>query len=328
MSVCIRLACAFVLCALNAASVHAAAADSAAGFPSRPIRIIIGFTPGGQPDITARLLGPKLFESMGQQIVVDNRPGAGGVLGANIVANATPDGHTLLSVSAAHVTAPTVHANMPYDTLKAFAGVSMTASACYLLVVPVAFEARTLKDLIALAKAKPGQLNFASGSTGSGTHFAAEMLKHAAGIDAVHVPFKGVPEALTDTVAGRTQFFMAPLASSITLVRDGKLRALGVSAERRVANAAEIPTIAESGLPGFRWDSWAGILAPAQTPRAVINKLNEHIGRALRAPDVQQRLTALGAEPAPSTPAEFDKLVAEQYVIAARLAKLAGIKPE
>lgn len=302
--------------------------DEAAGFPSRPIRIVIGFTPGGQPDISARLVGPKLFEVFGQQVVVDNRPGAGGVLGARIVAGSNPDGHTLLSISSAHVVAPAVHARLGYDPLKDFAGITQSTSAAYLLVVPPAFEAKTLKDLIAIAKAKPGQINFSSGSTGSGTHFAAEMLKIAAGIDAVHIPYKGIPEALTDTVSGRVQFFMSPLASAINLVRDGKLRALGVSSAKRVGAYADVPTIAEAGLPGFEWDSWGGILAPAKTPRGVINKLNREVGRALQLPDVRQRLTSLGAEPMPGTPAQFDKLIAEQLVITANLARKAGIKPE
>ena len=316
------------IAATAATSAYAQKAGSDANFPSRPIRIVIGFTPGGQPDISARLIGPKLFEAWGQQVVVDNRPGAGGVVGARIVAGSNPDGHTLLSISSAHVVAPTVHARLGYDPLKDFAGVTQSTSAAYLLVVPPSLDVKTLKDLIALAKAKPGQINFSSGSTGSGTHFAAEMLKLAAGIDVTHIPYKGVPEALTDTVSGRVQFFMSPLASAINLVRDGKLRALGVSSAKRVRAYAEVPTIAEAGLPGFEWDSWGGILAPAKTPRAVINKLNREIVRALNMPDVQQRLTSLGAEPMPGTPQAFDKLLAEQLVLTANLARKAGIKAE
>jgi tripartite-type tricarboxylate transporter receptor subunit TctC len=307
---------------------HAQKPDEAAGFPSRPIRIVIGFTPGGQPDISARLIGPKLSEVLGQPVVVDNRPGAGGVLGARIVAGSNPDGHTLLSISSAHVVAPTVHARLGYDPLKDFAGISQTTSAAYLLVVPPSLEAKTLKELIALAKAKPGQINFSSGSTGSGTHFAAEMLKLAAGIDVVHIPYKGVPEALTDTVSARVQFFMSPLASAINLVRDGKLRALGVSSAKRVRAYADVPTIAEAGLAGFEWDSWGGMLAPAKTPRDIINKLNREVTRALTLPDVQQRLISLGAEPMPGTPAQFDKLVAAQLAVTLNLAHKAGIKAE
>ena len=305
------------------------AAERTADFPNRPIRIVVGFTPGGQPDITARLIGPKITEALGQQVIVDNRPGAGGVFGARIVAQSNPDGHTLLSISAAHVVSPTVHAKLGYDPAKDFAAITQTLSAAYLLVVTPALEARSVKEFIALARAKPGQINFASGSTGSGTHFAAEMFKYRAGIDVVHIPFKGVPEALADTMAGRTHFFMAPLASSIGLVREGRLRALGIASEKRLRAHPDIPTIAEAGgLAGFQWDSWAGILAPAKTPRAIVEKLNQEITRALRAPDVQQKLLATGAEPTPSTPAEFDALIAEHLAIAAKLARAAGIKPE
>ena len=309
-------------------SARALQPDDSAGFPSRPIRIVIGFTPGGQPDITARLIGPKLSEVFGQQVVVDNRPGAGGVLGARIVAGSNPDGHTLLSISSAHVVAPTVHARLGYDPLQDFAGVIQTTSAAYLLVVPPSLEAKTLRDFIALAKARPGQINFSSGSTGSGTHFAAEMFKNAAGIDAVHIPYKGVPEALTDTVSGRVQFFMSPPASAITLVRDGKLRALGVSSAKRVRAYADVPTIADAGLTGFEWDSWGGLLAPAKTPHAIVTKLNREVSRALTLPEVQQRLISLGAEPMPGTPEQFDKLLAAQLAITVRLARKAGIKVE
>ena len=321
----LTLAIAIAILIVIATPAVAATPDS---FPARPIRIVIGFTPGGMPDITARLIGAKLAESWKQQVVVDNRPGAGGVAGARIVAESNPDGYTLLSVSAAHVVSPTVHARMPYDTARDFAGITTTASACYLLVVPPTLGIKSVKDLIALAKAKPGQVNFSSGSTGSGTHFAAEIFKSAAGIDVVHVPYKGVPEALTDTIANRVQFFMAPLASAINMVKEGRLIALGVSAEKRVRTQPDIPTIAESGLAGFRWDSWAGLLAPAKTPRAIIDKLNAEITRILRAPEVEQRLNSLGAEPNPGTPAQFDRMIAEQLVIVADIARKSGMQPQ
>ena len=310
------------------AGLFAQVADPAAGFPSRPIRVVVPFTPGGQPDIVVRLIGPKVTESLQQQIVVDNRPGAGGMIGARIVVASNPDGYTLLSVSAAHVVTPAVRANLGYDTVKDFAGITMTANAAYFLVVPTSLEVRTVKDLIALARARPGQLNFTSAGTGSGTHFGAEMFKHSAGIDVVHVPHRGIPEALTDTIAGRTHFFMAPFGSTVGLIRDGKLRALAVSTPQRTRTHPDIPTIAESGLPGFRYDSWAALFAPAKTPRAVVNKLNREVARVLKLPDIEQRLLAIGIEPAPTTPAQLDKFVAEQVVAAADLARKAGIKPE
>ncbi len=303
-------------------------ADPAANFPTRPIRIVVGFTPGGQPDIYARFIQPKLSEVLHQQVVVDNRPGAGGIIGAQIVVDATPDGHTLLSVSSAHVTSPAVRAKMPYDTIKDLAGISLTANATYVLAVTPSLGVKNVQELIALAKAKPGQINFSSAGSGSGTHFAGEMFKQSAGIDVVHVPFKGIPESLTDTIAGRVQFTMAPIASSVSLIKEGRLRALGVSAKKRSSLYPEVPTIAEQGLTGFEWDSWGGILAPAKTPRTVINKLNREIVRALNQPDIVERLRQLGAEPNPSTPEEMDRYVAQQLKLAIQLAKKAGIEPQ
>ncbi|MBI4194440.1 MAG: tripartite tricarboxylate transporter substrate binding protein [Betaproteobacteria bacterium] len=310
------------------AAWSARGADEAADFPRRPIRIVIGFTPGGQPDITARTIAAKLTESLGQPVVVDNRPGAGGTIGTKIVADANPDGYTLLSVSSSLAISPSVYAKLPYDTRRDLAGVTRTATAAYVLVAPLALNVRTAKDLVALARARPGQLNFGSAGVGSGTHFAGEVLKSTARIDVVHVPYKGIPEALTDTMTGRVQFFMTPPATLGTLVKDGKIRALGVSSKQRIRAYPDLPTIAESGVPGFHWETWAGILAPAKTPRAIVNKLNAEITRALALPDVRQRFIGLGAEPAPTTPAEFDKLIAGELLRVAELARNAGIKPQ
>ena len=322
-------ALAFGACAGSTSAAHAAErADPAAAFPTRPIRIVVGFTPGGQPDITGRVIAAKMSESFGQQVVVDNRPGAGGTIGSKIVADATPDGHTLLSVSASHAISPSVYSKLPYDTRRDFAGVSTTATASYMLVVPPSLPVKSVQDLLAMARAKPGQLNFGSAGSGSGTHFAGELLKNTAQLDVVHVPYKGIPEALTDTMTGRVQFFMTPPATLGTLVKDGKVRALGVTGKQRVRSYPDVPTIAESGVPGFQWETWAGILAPAKTPRPVIDKLNREIVRILALPDVQQRLLAMGAEPAPSTPAEFDRLVASELQRVADLARKAGIKAQ
>jgi tripartite-type tricarboxylate transporter receptor subunit TctC len=298
-----------------------------AGFPIRPIRIVVPFTPGGQPDIFSRMVGQKMTEALGQQIVVDNRPGAGGMIGSRIVAESSPDGYTLLSISAAHTILPSVR-KLPFDTRRDFAGISMAYNAAYLLVVPPALAVKTVKDLVALAKAKPGQLNMASAGSGSGTHFAGEMFKQAAGVDVVHVPFKGIPEATTDIMANRVQLFMAPLASSVPLIRDGRIRALGVSSPKRISVLPDVPTLAESGLPGFRWDSWGAIFVPSKTPRALVNRLNRAVTDALRLPDVQKQMRALGAEPAPTTPGELDKFVVNELAVVAKLAKAAGITPQ
>jgi len=309
------------------ACLHAQGAGATAGFPTRPIRIVVPFTPGGQPDIFSRMIGQKAGESMGQSVIVDNRPGAGGMLGSRIVAEAEPDGYTLLSISAAHAIGPSVR-KLPYDTRKDFAGITMAYNAAYLLVVPPQLGVKTVQELIALAKSRPGQLNLASAGAGSGTHFAGLMFQHAANIDIVHVPFRGIPEATTDIIANRVQVFMAPLASSVPLVREGRLRALGVSSPARVSVFADVPTIAEAGLPGFRFDSWGAIFAPAKTPRAIINKLNREFTKALALTDVENKMRDLGADPAPTTPAELDKFIVRELATIAKLAQLAGIKPQ
>jgi tripartite-type tricarboxylate transporter receptor subunit TctC len=306
----------------------ALAADAAAPYPSRPVRIVVPFTPGGQPDIVARLILPKLVETLGQQVIVDNRPGAGGSIGGRIVAGANPDGYTLMSVSAAHAIGPSVRANLGYDPVRDFAGITLMTNAAYYLVVPPSLNVKSVNELIALAKAKPGSLNFTSAGAGSASHFGGEMFKHAAGIDVVHIPHKGIPEALTDVMAGRAHLFMAPFGSTVGLLQAGKLRALAVSTAQRTRMNPELPTIAEAALPGFRLSSWAALYAPAKTPRAIIDRLNQETARALKSPDVEQRLVAVGMEPAPGTPAELDKFTREQVVVSRELAQKAGIKPE
>jgi tripartite-type tricarboxylate transporter receptor subunit TctC len=320
-----RLAFIFLTCLC---CTGAQAADSMTGFSSRPIRIVVGFTPGGQPEIIMRAIAVRLTESFGQQIIFDNRPGAGGTIGAKIVAEATSDGHTLLSTSASYSITPSMYAKLPYDPIKDLAGITTTATAPYVLVVPAALGVKSVRELLALAKAKPGALNFGSAGTGSATHFAAEIFKSAAQIDVVHVPYKGVPEALTDTVAGRVQFFMTPASTLGSFVKDGRLRALASSGTRRSSSYPDAPTIAESGVPGYVWETWAGILAPAKTPRPIIDNLNRALTAALGLPDVQQRIAALGADPAPKTPAEFDKLIASEIARVGELARKAGIKPQ
>lgn len=303
-------------------------ADDAADFPSKPIRMVVPYQTGGLPDLMARLIGPKLFEVWKQPVVVENRSGAGGIIGAEIVAKAIADGYTLLLVSGnAHTATPAVQPKLPYDTLRDFAGITVTATSAYALVVPSSLSARSVQELIALAKAKSGQLNFASGGIGSGTHFAAELFNELTGIRAVHVAYRGVPEALTDIVAGRAQFFMSPLASAVPLVRDGKLRMLAVS--KHMAGFDErIPTFAESGVRSYDWDGWTGLLAPAKTPRAIINKLNREVSRVLNLRDVKERMTALGVDTVPTTPAQLDKLIADQVALTTNIARKIGIKAE
>lgn len=314
-------------CALVTAAIRAhGAADEAEGFPHRPLRVVVGFTAGGVVDIASRVIAQKVAESWKQQVVVDNRPSAGGILGAQIVAKANPDGYTLLAVTASHAVAAAIYSTLPYDTLKDFAGITTTLNSPAVLVVGPTLGVKSLKDLIALAKAKPGQVNFASAGIGSATHFSAELFKSMAAIDVTHVPYKGTPEALTDTLTGRVQYFLSPLAVALPTIKDGKLLALGVSTAKRASALPEVPTIAEAGVPGYNWGTWFGMLAPAKTPRSVVDKLNREITRILILPDVRERWASIGAEPIPSTPAQFDKLIAEQVANLTKLARAANIK--
>jgi tripartite-type tricarboxylate transporter receptor subunit TctC len=301
---------------------------SAQAYPARPIRVMVGFTPGGLPDITARLIGQRLSESWKQPVTVENRPGAGGNIAAQAVAAAPADGHTLLSISSAHTSAPAIYPKLPFDVAKDFAGITMTATGPCLLIVAPDLPVKTVGDLVALARAKPGVLNYSSAGIGSGTHFAVETLKAQAGIDVVHVPFKGIPEALAEAVAGRVQFFMAPFATAIGLVKDGRARAIAVTSIRRIAETPNIPTVAESGVPGYKYAIWSGLLAPAKTPRPLIEQINAEVVRILRLPETAQRLSSLGTEAAPGTPEEFDKLIAEEVAGFTRLARAANIKVE
>ena len=248
--------------------------DTAADYPNKPIRIFVGFTPGGGPDITARYIAQKLGESWKQQVIVDNRPGAGGTLAAGMVARFGQDGYSLLSVSSAHAVAAAIYAKLPYDTFKDLAGITQSATSKYVLVVSPSLGIRSVRELLAAARARPGQLNFSSAGVGSGTHFAGEILKAMAAIDVVHIPFKGIPEALTETITGRVQFFMAPIANAVNQVKEGKLVGLGVSSPERDALLPEVPTVAEAGVPGYRTELWFGLLASSAVPRPIVDKLN------------------------------------------------------
>ena len=313
---------------IAACLVTTIAAAQTGTYPAKPIRIVVGFTPGGGPDITARFIAQKLAESWPQNVVVDNRPGAGGTIAAQLVAHATPDGYTLLSVSSAHAVAPAIYAKLPYDPRKDFAGITLTASSKYLLVVAPALGVKSLADLVALAKAKPGQLNFSSAGVGSGTHFAGEQLKSMAAINVMHVPFKGIPEALTETMSGRVQFFMAPIANAVNLVKEGKLAALGVTSLQRDPLVPDVPTVSEAGVPGYQSRLWFGLLTSRHTPRAIVARLNGEITRILRAPELRSRWAPIGLDPEPTTPEQFDKLVIDEIAVFTSIARAANIKAD
>lgn len=296
-------------------------------YPTKPIRILIGFTPGGGPDITARYLAQKLTEEFKQQVIVDNRPGAGGTIAANLAANANPDGYTLLSVSSAHAVAPAIYAKLPYDARRDLMGVSLSAVSKYVLVSsPSGF--RSMKDLLTVARSKPGSLNFSSAGVGSGTHFAGELLKSMAKIDVVHIPLKGIPEALAEAMTGRVHFFMAPIANAVPQVRDGKLTALGVSSLKRDALLPDVPTIADSGVPGYDAVLWFGLVTAAKTPKTVVADLNREIKRILGEDEVKRRWGPMGLEPSPTTPEAFDKLIAADIETFTKLARAGNIKAQ
>jgi tripartite-type tricarboxylate transporter receptor subunit TctC len=300
----------------------------AQNYPLKPIRMMIGFSAGSTTDVLARTVGQKFAEAWGQQVVVDNRPGAGGISASTTVASAAPDGYTLLMVSAGHAATAAMFTKLPYDTLQDFAGVSRVANVPSILVVSPALGAKTARELIALAKAKPGQFNFSSPGVGSANHLAAELFKTLAGIRASHVPYKGIPEAVTAVISGEVQFNFSPVVNTLSLSRDGKLLSLAASTGKRSAIQPDVPTVAEAGVPGYVFDPWFGILAPAKTPKDILNKLNREIARILQLPDVKERLLALGAEPAPTTPEGFDAHVRSEVAKFKKIVQDAGIKPE
>lgn len=314
--------------ALTAACLALPAAAQTPAYPAKPLRIIVGFTPGGVPDIVARVAAQKLGEAWQQPVTVENRLGAGSNIAAQAVALAAPDGYTLLSVSSAHAVAPAIYPKLPFDPLKDFAGITLAATGPALVIVAPELNVKSMADLIVLARAQPGKLNYSSAGIGSGSHFAVELLRAQTGIDVVHVPYKGIPEALTETMAGRVQFFISPYASAINLVKEGKARAIAVTGTTRMPDLPDLPTVAESGAPGYKWVFWYGLLAPAKTPKPILDRLNAEIARMLRAPDVKQRFGPLGIEPVTSSGEEFDRLIAEEVASFTRIARAANIKVE
>ena len=312
--------------AVFACATQAAHAQSAANFPVRPVRMIVAFTAGSETDFFARIVGQKMAEQWGQQVVVDNRPGAGGVLATKLVATSSPDGYTIFMNSMAHAITPAIYANLPYDTLRDLAGVSQVSGVPNVLVVPPAQGVRTVKDLIALAKQKPGQLTFGSAGIGSGMHINGEQFRLAADISVVHVAYKGGPEALTDALAGRINFVFSPIGVGLPLIRDKRLLALAVSPSTRSPALPDVPTVAEAGLPGFEFDTWYGLFTPAKTPRQVVKQMSAEVARILAQPDVRERFDLRGAVARPSTPEEFDKFVSAEFAKLGRIVKAANLK--
>jgi len=296
-------------------------------YPSRPIRFVVPYPAGGPLDTVARLLGQKVSESMKQPIIVDNRPGAGGNIGADFVAKSAPDGYTILmGAVATHAINPTLYSHIPYDPVADFMPITQVASTPNVLVVNPSVPAKDVREFIAYAKANPGRLNFGSGSTGSAGHLAGELFKTMAGVDMTHVPYKGAGPAMQDLVAGQIQLMFDNLASSLGQIRAGKVRALAVTTAKRTSLAPELPTIAESGLPGFDINTWFGVFAPAKTPQPVVDRLYTEFTRALAMPDVRQKMIDLGAEPVGNKPAEFAAYIRSEKDKYARVIRASGAK--
>lgn len=300
-------------------AMAAPAAMAQQDYPTKPIRMIVPFTAGSGSDTVARVIAPKLFEVLGQRAVVDNRPGAGSTIGTALVGAATPDGHTLLLTSSGFAGSASLFAKLPYDPVRDFAPITPIMSTALLLVVAPSMGVKSMKELIALAKQKPGQLTFASTGVGSGTHYGAELLKRAAGFEATHVPYKGVPEAINDTMTGRVNFYLPPILAAVPLVRDRRLVALAVTGQHRVSTLPEVPTAAEAGLPGFAYVGWWGMLAPSKTPRMVIARLSKELAHILEFPDIKEKFEALGGAPYWTTPAEFDRIIRSEIDTRARV---------
>jgi tripartite-type tricarboxylate transporter receptor subunit TctC len=302
-----------------------ALAQTQAQYPSKPIRLVVPFPAGGTTDILARAVAQKLSEAWGQQVIVDNRPGAGGNIGSDIVAKAAPDGYTLvMGTVGTHAINPSLYRKMPYDHVKDFAPVILVAGVPNVLVVNPSLPVHTVRELVDYAKANPGKLNFASSGNGTSIHLSGELFKTMAGVQMTHVPYKGSAPALTDLMGGQVQLMFDNLPSSLQLIQAGKLRAIAVTSTARAAALPDVPTIAESGLPGFEASSWFGVLAPAGTPREIVTKLNATIGAWLATPDAKDKLLSQGAIAAGGTPEAFARHIDAETAKWAKVVKMSG----
>jgi tripartite-type tricarboxylate transporter receptor subunit TctC len=300
----------------------------AQGFPSKPFRVIVPFSAGSATDVVPRLVFDALGKDFNQTIIVDNRPGAGGTIGTGAVARAEPDGYTLLATASAHTNIPTLFPNAPFDTVKDFAGVTPLGSLPQVLVVAPGSPHQTLRSLVEAAKARPGSVSYASAGIGSGSHFAAERLRLSAGFEGTHVPYKGGPEAIADTMTGRVDFFFCPLALCQALIADNRLRPLAVSSPKRAKALPNVPTTLEEGYPDSDYTFWVGVYAPAKTPADIVARLHDAILKVLGAPDTGDKLAKMGVDPMPMSPGEFDAMVKREVEANAKVIRAAGIKGE
>lgn len=314
--------------ALTAATLMPGLTLAQAGYPSRPIRVIVPFAPGSTTDIIARAITDRMAASLGQQLVIENRAGASGTIGQAQVAVAAPDGYTIMVHSSSHTVSPSTFAKLPFDTLTAFAGVTPISATPNVLVVSPAKGIRSVQELVAAARARPAGLNFASAGQGSATHLNAEKFRIAAGINATNIPFKGSAEAVSEVLAGRVDFYFSPIAPVIGQIRSGGLLALAVGSSSRASALPDVPTTAEAGVPGSEFNFWIGMMAPARTPRDIVNRLQAEVLKALALPEVKERFQQLGADPWTMTPEQFDAYIRAEVASNGPLVKAAGLAPQ
>ena len=307
--------------------VASCASLQAADYPQRPIRLIVPFAAGGGLEITARSIGQKLTEKRGQSIVIDNRPGAATIVGSEITAKASPDGYTLLMITTTFAINPSLYGKLPYDPNKDFAPVSQITSVPNILVVNPSIAAHNVRELIALAKAKPGQLNYASAGSGTSPHLAAELFKTMAGIEMTHIPYKGIPPAVTDVIAGRVTMLMTTTISAAPHVKSGRLRALAITSPKRLAAMPDVPAIGET-VPGYEADAFQGMVAPAGVPKEIVRQLADDIAAIVRLPDIRDRILADGAEPIGSTPEAFGAFLKKEMLKWGKVVKESGARPD
>lgn len=306
----------------------AAGGAFAQAFPSKPVKLIVPFSAGSGTDIAARAVGEVMARGLGQPVIIENRPGAGGTIAAAAAAKGEADGHTVLVPSSGHAVNPSIYPGLPYDTLKDLAGVTPLVAMPNVLVVSPSRGWKTVADLVAAAKARPGALNYASAGVGSATHFNAEKFKLQAGLTAVHVPFKGTPEAMGDVIGGRSDWFFAPLSSALPLIRDGRLQALAVSTGKRSALLPDVPTTVEAGVPGSDYTFWVALVVPSATPAAAVQRLQQEAAKALATPELVEKLAKLGAEPFVMNSADFNAFIRAEVETGARVARAADLKAQ
>jgi len=312
-----------VLAALSPLAVNAQGA-----YPNKPIRVIVPFAAGSTTDIIARAIADKMGQSMGQTLIIDNRGGASGTIGQQAVATAAADGYTIMIHSSSHTVSPSTFAKLPFDTIGDFAGVTPISSTPNVLVMSPAKNIKTLQELLAAARAKPGSMNFASAGQGSATHLNAEKFKLAAKIEATNIPFKGSGEAVTEVISGRVDYYFSPIAPVIGQIKSGQLTALAVGSPKRASALPQVPTTAEAGVPGSEFNFWIGMMAPSKTPRDIVNRLHDEVVKALNTPEVKERFATLGADAWTLSPEQFDSYIKDEIKSNATLVKAAGLLPQ